>query len=748
MRLLGIINQLKLQVNRRMAVTGMLLVFAMLAVMVTSIVLTALDRVASNANHLDEERSRETLIGAVQTFKFQLGATLNDYAAWDDAAENVYGNADANWINSNFGDMTFESDLFDVAFVLDQDGRPQMAYSDGVSLGNKTRGYLPHDLLLLFDEVRSGQSGAIPQSLGFVRTVKGIGSAGVALIRMKSGALEPDPQNRRYLVFIRHLSPDKVKRISSAYVLPSLVLAPPSWRSTHSVAIESPSGTRLASLSWTPRAPGDISREQVEPLVKSAVILVAIYCLLLFIIGNSVVRRLRTDEAAAIKLARTDRLSGLANRDGLHVLLDQALHEAREARGGGGDVVLLYLDLDGFKEVNDAYGHAVGDSLIRAVSAGLEVLVGEDGTIARIGGDEFAIVFSGSEAQVRAIAVAEAILAFFGEPLTLGERVVAVGCSLGLAISSEGAIDGGELTRQADMAMYASKEGGRGRWTAYHPQMDEERETRNQMAFDLRAAIEADDIKVVFQPVVDSATFELVSVEALARWNRNGHGPVSPEIFIPIAETSGLIDRLGLSVLRQSLKQLTMWPGLKLSVNVSPGQFRDPAFTGHVADLFYETGIDPHRVVLEMTETYFIQNPERARMVLEQLRKIGVLIALDDFGAGFSSVGYLRQFGFDRMKIDKSLVQSLGDGHKAVEMLQATVALARSLDVPVTAEGVETDQQAVNLRLAGCDQLQGYLFGRPCSPEDIDALRLRPMDLRAKAAAIAFGHHRSTSEAM
>ncbi|MDH4439397.1 MAG: EAL domain-containing protein [Rhizobium sp.] len=741
MRLLGVKNQLKSLVNRRMAVTGMLLVFAMLAVMVTSIVLTALDRVATYANHLDEERSRETLVGAVQTFEFQLGSTLNDYAAWDDAAVNVYTAPDADWVNSNFGDMTFESDLFDVAIVLDQDGRPGMAYSDGKPIENNARGFLPHDLMFLFDQVRSGQSGPVPQALGFVRTVKGIGAAGVALIRMKSEPVEVAPQARRYLVFIRHLSANKVERISGAYVLPGLVLAPPSKRSTHAVTVESPSGISLATLAWSPRVPGDLSRQQVEPLVKAALILVAVYCLLLFIIGNSVVRRLRADEASAVKLARTDRLSGLANRDGLHVLLDQSLEEAR---GDGGDVVLLYLDLDGFKEVNDAYGHAVGDSLIRAVSAGLGVLVGEDATLSRIGGDEFGIVFFGPESEARAIAVAEAILDFFGEPLTLGERVVAVGCSLGLAMSHEGRIDGGELTRQADMAMYASKDGGRGRWTAYHPQMDEERETRNQIAVDLRAAIENEEITVVYQPVVDSATFELVSVEALARWNRKGHGAVSPDIFIPIAETSGLIDRLGLSVLRQSLAQLTAWPGLKLSVNVSPGQFRDPAFTSHVAALFHETGIEPQRVVLEMTETYFIQNPERARTVLERLRKIGVQIALDDFGAGFSSVGYLRQFGFDRMKIDRSLVQSLGEGHKAVEMLQATVALARSLDVPVTAEGVETEQQAVNLRLAGCDQLQGYLFGRPCSPEDIDALRLRPMDLRAKAAAIAFGHHRAT----
>lgn len=739
MRLRRLHNRLKSLASRPMAVAGMLLVFAMLAVMVTTLVLTALDRVASYANHLDEERSRETLVGAIRTFKFQLGATLNDYAAWDDAAENIYAAPDPEWVISNFGDMTFESDLFDVAIVLDQEGRAGMAYSDGKPLKDGGKGFLPHDLMLLFDQVRSAKVGDNPQALGFVRTVKGVGAAGVALIRKKSGEVEADPEKRAYLVFIRHVSRDKVERISGAYVLPGLVLAAPSYRSTHSVMIDSPSGISLASLAWTPRAPGDLSREQVEPLVKAALVLVAIYCMLLFIIGNSIVRRLRTDEAAALKLARTDRLSGLANRDGLHVLLDQALEQARDQDS---DVVLLYLDLDGFKEVNDSYGHAVGDSLIRAVSAGLDVLVGENTALSRIGGDEFGIVFFGADAEARAVSVAEAILDFFGEPLTLGERVVSVGCSLGLALSRRGSIDGGELTRQADMAMYASKEGGRGRWTAYHPQMDEERETRNQMALDLRAAIEKDEIEVVYQPVVDSSTFDLVSVEALARWNRAGHGPVSPEIFIPIAETSGLIDRLGLGVLRRSLTQLSAWPGLKLSVNVSPGQFRDPAFAGHVADLFRETGIDPRRVVLEMTETYFIQNPERARSVLERLRKIGLQIALDDFGAGFSSVGYLRQFGFDRMKIDKSLVQSLGQGHKAVEMLQATVALARSLDVPVTAEGVETDQQAVNLRLAGCDQLQGYLFGRPCSPEAIDTLLQRPMELRAKAAALAFANHR------
>lgn len=725
--------------DRRFVAGALLLVFAAVAVLVAFTVLTALDRVATYANHLDQERSRETLVGAIQTFEHQLGATLNDYAAWDDAAENVYRLRDSDWVNSNFGDMTFDSDLFDVAIVIDQQGEVSMAYSDGQPIIGEVGGFLQTDVQQLLDKVKSTPANQIPQAGGFVRTHKGIGAAGVALIRMKSGELGVPDEQRAYLIFIRHLFTSTVERIGKAYVLPGLMLVPPSTRATHLVPIVSPSNAAIAALAWTPRAPGDLSRGQVQPLVTLALTLVAIYCLLLLVVGQRIFRSLSADEAVAMKLALTDRLSGLANREGLRVLLQERVEAACANQT---DVVLLYLDLDGFKEVNDAYGHATGDSLIRAVAAGLTVLVGPEAALARIGGDEFAVVLSGTDLDMRATALADAILAFFDEPLTLGERVVVVGCSIGLCTSPAGSVDGAELTRRADMAMYSSKDGGRGRWTFYDPQMDEARETRNLLELDLRAAIARGEIEVVYQPVVDAKTFALVSVEALARWNRRGHGPVSPDVFIPIAEASGLIDQLGLCVLRRALFQLSQWPELKLSVNVSPGQFRDPAFVDRVAEVFDEAGIEQGRVVMEMTETYFIQSPDRARQALERLKGLGLRIALDDFGAGFSSVGYLRQFGFDRMKIDRSLVQSLDRGHRAVEMLQATVALARSLGIPVTAEGVETEQQAVILRIAGCDQLQGYLFGRPQSPEDIAALMIRPMELRAKAAELAFAASR------
>lgn len=738
MRLHHFDKRLRPLATRRVVIAALLVVFATMAMMVASIVLAALDRVASYANHLDEERSRQTLVGAIQTFEHQLGATLTDYTVWDDAATNAYVHKEMAWMVSNFGDMTFDSDLFDVAIVLDAAGRPMMAYSDGQPIEGYPKGYLTPSLIGLFEKVRSGESGREPQALGFIRTQKGIGSAGVSLIRPKSGDIDQPPENYVYLAFVRHLTPLTVERLSEAYVLPGLSLVPPVSHDT-SVAIVAPSGDAIAALAWTPRAPGDQSRQQVAPLIKAALIIVTIYAVLLVVIGNAEMRRVRADEANAVKLAQTDRLSGLLNRVGLTQLLEDRVRRGREMND---DVVLLYLDLDGFKEVNDAYGHATGDRLIRAVAAGLAVLVGDGSGLARIGGDEFGIVLSGKDAQERALALASSIIAFFDEPVLLGERTVVVGCSIGICVSEGGLVEGGELTRRADMAMYSSKDGGRGRWTVYDPRMDEERESRNQMEIDLRAAIGRGEIDVVYQPVVDAKTFQLVSVEALARWTRQGYGPVSPDVFIPIAESSGLIDQLGLCVLRRALRQLAEWPDLKLSVNVSPGQFRDPSFVDHVAATFAEAQVEPARVVLEMTETYFIQSPDRARLAMERLRNLGLRIALDDFGAGFSSVGYLRQFGFDRMKIDRSLVQSLDRGHRAVEMLQATVALARSLGIPVTAEGVETEQQAVILRIAGCDQLQGYLFGRPQSPEEIAAFMLRPMELRAKAAELAFAASR------
>jgi diguanylate cyclase (GGDEF)-like protein len=384
------------------------------------------------------------------------------------------------------------------------------------------------------------------------------------------------------------------------------------------------------------------------------------------------------------------------------------------------NVLLLYLDLDGFKEINDSYGHGTGDQLIRAVAAGLRVLVPKNAILARLGGDEFAIAFPGAELNdAPALGLSEQILDFLSEPLEIGRRVIVVGASIGIAMSPEGRVGHEEMVRRADLAMYKAKEAGRSRMICYDSDMDTDREGRNAMELDLRVAIESETLGVAYQPLVDAVTHEMIGVEALVRWDRPGYGPISPEVFIPVAETSGLIEGLGLLVLRRACEAAMGWPGLRVAVNVSPSQFRNPAFADYVRYVLTQTGIEPERVTLEITEGYIIQNPKRIRGAIDRLKSLGVKVALDDFGSGFSSIGYLRQFGFDRIKIDKSLTMGVLEGKSARDMLQATVALARSLDIPVTAEGIETEEQGIAVRLFGCDELQGYFYGKPMSAGDI-----------------------------
>ena len=709
----------------------MLLAFAVVVVLVTIFILTALDRIADYANRLDDGRSRETTLGAIQTFEEQLHATLNDYAAWDDAAKFVYAE-DKEWIASNYGDMTVNSDLFDVALIMDSHQNVLMAYQDGEPVTWSPEQYFDSSLPTLFDKASSAGADAAPEAMGFVQTQTGVAAVGVALIRQKSGAVEQPPQSRLFLIFARHLDQGKIEKLAKTYVVGGLRFAGSNEASANMVEIRNVHGKALTRLVWYSRLPGDMGYAEVRPLVYCALAMVGLFFLLLFVSGSNTLNRLKADEAAARHLAMTDRLSGLLNRTGFFGALDSLV---AESSGKNKHVALLYLDLDGFKEVNDAYGHGTGDKLIRGVAAGLKALVGERAILARVGGDEFAIALSTNDLAKVLDSLSDHILGFFDEPFVIGERVATIGTSIGVAISPRGRISGEELVRRADMAMYHAKETGRGRAEYYRPEMDAQREERNMLEIDLRIAIERRELTVVYQPVVEASTWRLIGVEALARWNRKGYGPVSPDVFIPIAESTGLIDQLGLFVLHRACETIAMWPELKLAVNISPGQFRDPAFALHVGSVFRKTGTDTSRVTLEMTEGYFIQSPERARAALAKLKQLGVKIALDDFGAGFSSVGYLRQFGFDRMKIDKSLVDALSEGIRAIDMLNATVALARSLDIPVTAEGVETEAQAMQLKLTGCDELQGYLFGKPMSAEEIDAIYRGGRKPRAVGAA-------------
>ncbi|CAL4869055.1 putative signaling protein [Asticcacaulis sp. MM231] len=333
--------------------------------------------------------------------------------------------------------------------------------------------------------------------------------------------------------------------------------------------------------------------------------------------------------------------------------------------------------------------------------------------LARMGGDEFAMVLTGSEAMKPSLDFAQSVLDFFARPVHIDERSLQVGASIGVATADIKAVRSEELFRRADMAMYESKSAGKNRITLYDATLDAERLRKTEIEDGIRKGLENDEFDVVYQPIVEARSGVISSVEALVRWPRRPEGAMMPDQFIDVAECSGLIHPLGQFVLRKACLDLGAVPGLRLSVNLSPAQFRDPELEAKVAKTLEETGFPVERLELEVTEGYLIENPARAVAAIANLKALGVSMALDDFGTGYSSIGYLRRYAFDKIKIDKSLAGTVDRDPQAAALVAGTVAIAQALHISVTAEGVETEDHVRLLKLAGCQYLQGFYYSRP-----------------------------------
>lgn len=435
---------------------------------------------------------------------------------------------------------------------------------------------------------------------------------------------------------------------------------------------------------------------------------------------------------SASHAARHEALSGLANRRALQEHLETKLHPAQRPA-----LAVLYIDLDRFKYVNDTYGHQVGDQLVAAIARGLKSIVGGDGFLARIGGDEFAVVVSGGDVTATAERIGREVIAFVSRPFDMDGRVLRVGASVGVGIvPPDLLLDATEIMRRADIAMYKVKERGRGGICVFDPSMDETTAEDRALAEALSEILRRDALEVAYQPIVDATSSEIIGVEALARWPATHAEPVTTEKFIAIAERYGLIDILGDCVLRRAARDAAAWPGLRLSVNVSPLQLNRDDFVEDVVASARAAHLDLDRLELELTEGCLVADLKRANRLIERLRAHGICVALDDFGAGFSSIGSLKQLPFDRIKIDRSLTNALLDtGGGGQMILQGAVLLARGLSLRVTAEGVEHAEQASILRMIGCNELQGYYFGQPQSAADITEMLARNARVEARQQA-------------
>jgi diguanylate cyclase (GGDEF)-like protein len=421
-------------------------------------------------------------------------------------------------------------------------------------------------------------------------------------------------------------------------------------------------------------------------------------------------------QARVAHMARHDSLTDLPNRTLFREKMSEGLGKVATA---GGQLAVLCLDLDNFKAVNDRLGHAAGDRLLRWVAAELRKHAGERDTIARLGGDEFAVLQRGPQPQ-SAEQLARRLVEIVGRPQPLEDQSMHVGVSVGIAIAPDHGLDPDELMKCADLALYRAKARGRGAYQLFEPEMEEQARMRHVLEHDLRGALEKHEFHLVFQPQVRLDTSELTGFEALLRWRHPERGMISPADFIPIAEETGLIIPLGEWVLRAACATAANWPDLmNVAVNLSPVQFRSRGLVAMVTSALAEAGLSPRRLELEVTETALLDDSETTIDTLHQLRALGVRVSLDDFGVGYSSLSYLRRFPFDRIKIDRSFVGTLGESPESVAIVRTIASLGSVLGVETTAEGVETADQLEFVRQSGCTAVQGFYFGKPCPADEI-----------------------------
>lgn len=476
-------------------------------------------------------------------------------------------------------------------------------------------------------------------------------------------------------------------------------------------------GRIVGWLNWTAERSATTAIDGFSPLV--ALIAAGFVALLSAAIWQlrRLDARLRTSQQQIRAHLQVEPITGLPSGEDI---LDR-LARATAARAADGCLAFAILDLDGFRDAKDAVGEAGGDEVLAEVANRLRQATAEDVVVGRLRSNhKFALIMPVPDSRA-AFAVADAARAAISRPIWLGQALQ-IAASVGLAVAPRDGTTADELVRRADLALRAARRRGGGTVVAFTLGMEIEFEEQRFIKRELARALAARDFDVHYQPIVSAKHGAIVGFEALLRWHHSSRGAVAPARFVPIAERAGLMDQLGEFVLRRALADARRWPQAYVAVNLSPLQVRDRKFVDLVAAVLAESKIPPARLVLEVTEGVLIDNPEAAKARLDDLRALGLKLALDDFGAGYSSLTYLRRLPFDKLKVDRGFVAALNHSANAGVIIQAIISLGRALNLSILVEGIETEEQRTLVRLAGCDEMQGYLFARPAPREEIDRM--------------------------
>jgi len=616
---------------------------------------------------------------------------------------------DRRWLDDNVGRWLYQMFGHQLIMVLDEARRPVLAWRDGALLAEPVRDSAVRAILA------SALLRAAPHEAVDLARVDGRVAA------LAVGAVRHDAQAapRFMLVSLKYLDDGYLAALAARSQLKGLRFSDPGAPPVAPARfmLTSQADGDVGFINWDPARPGAEMLRAIGPSTGIAVLVVTLLCLYMMrrlwtssrSLSQSMLK-LGASEAQALHLAFHDVLTGLPNRALVEDRLTQALalatrHEQR--------VALMLIDLDRFKIINDTYGHHAGDELIIAVAHRLSGLMRACDTVGRIGGDEFLVVMPEVDTIGQVEALAQRILEALSQPFPLFGSEVWSGASIGLVLAPKDGVDRQELVRKADIALYEAKSSGRGKYRQFERVMDESIRTRQSIAADLRVALQNfKGLAVWYQPLMAIDGKNMVGVEALLRWDHPTRGAIPPGDFIAIAEETGLIIPLGEWVLREACLTQQRFPDLIVAVNVSPVQFRATGFVARMVEIVRESGGDPQRIELEITEGVLIEDEHEARAIIIALRDAGFRIALDDFGTGYSSLNYLSTFPVDKIKIDRSFTQSLGVAENSMAIIESVVKLGHAMGLTVTAEGVETPGQMSALADAGCNQLQGYLFSQ------------------------------------
>lgn len=685
---------------------------------------------AQSVDREDIRRQGEIAGYALREIRSNLSHNQESSTYWDEAVERTAVSGNDEWIDDNLGSWMNTFFGVDEAYVLDGQDRPIYSFAEdqlrSPTFFEERRGLLEPYVQALRSKLASDEApvaGSGEQSIGVSDYIYIAGHPAVLSVKpivSDSGRLSQSLSTIHVHVAVQYLQGDVIGRIGQAHVLQDLRFVPASERKPDaaSVSLSSDDRSTIIEFEWTPYRPGQRLLKSLFPVLALMGSTLMVGTLL---VSSASYRRkldrIKNDEHIRY-LASHDPLTGLLNRSAYEKAADELVDEFTR-RPQADPLAILFMDLDRFKQVNDILGHQIGDAVLVEFARRTAGILPANAPIYRVGGDEFAaLIPNRTKREVEDIC--GRIVDSLAEPMEIEGRRAFIGVSIGVSLAPYHGTDRPELNRKADVALYHAKLAGRRRFSIFGSQMDDAIQNRAAIEADLREALRSKTgLSVVYQPKFAGGDGRVSGAEALVRWQHPARGAVSPAVFIPIAEEAGLIGDLGLWVLETSCRDALAWPVDHLAVNVSPVQLRVPGFVDLVLAVLARTGFPADRLELEMTETYFADSEEIGIQNIRALNSRGIAIAIDDFGTGSSTFERLRDISFDRIKIDRSFVKNITASEGDAEIVRAMISMAHAKGLKTTAEGVETSEQRDILRAFGCDELQGFLMGKPMPPAQL-----------------------------